>query len=350
MPAAQLDSDELGAYGNGVAVLDFWAEWCKPCQQLNSIFDQLADQYPTMKFAKVDADKHEGITERLQVSAVPTFLFLKDGQVFDKVEGASPAELAEKVAAYHKATPATLPTPAAPAASAPTSQPASQPVDLNTRLHQLINHAPVMVFMKGSPASPSCGFSSKLIKMLQSQGVTSFGHFDIFADDAVRQGLKTYSNWPTYPQLYVEGKLIGGLDIVAAMIEDDEFKDIIPWAKLAPPAQASQSGAATPVPEEELNTRLTKLVNQAPVMVFIKGVPSKPQCGFSAKIVAILDETGLPYESFNILADQTVREGLKTFSNWPTYPQLYAKGKLVGGLDIVRELHEAGELLDALSE
>lgn len=82
----------------------------------------------------------------------------------------------------------------------------------------------------------------------------------------------------------------------------------------------------------------------------MKGLPSAPKCGFSRQIVELLDESGVPYDSFNILEDDDVRQGLKEFSNWPTYPQLYVKGELIGGLDICKELAEDGELVGILKQ
>jgi Grx4 family monothiol glutaredoxin len=82
----------------------------------------------------------------------------------------------------------------------------------------------------------------------------------------------------------------------------------------------------------------------------MKGLPSAPQCGFSRSIIQILDDSGVPYDAFNILEDEEVRQGLKEFSNWPTFPQLYVKGELVGGLDICKELVEEGELADILNQ
>ena len=84
-------------------------------------------------------------------------------------------------------------------------------------------------------------------------------------------------------------------------------------------------------------------------MLFMKGNPAMPQCGFSAAVVGMLKEVGVPFESFNILADPELREGLKEYSSWPTFPQLYVDGKLVGGGDIVRDLHARGELQAALA-
>jgi monothiol glutaredoxin len=95
---------------------------------------------------------------------------------------------------------------------------------------------------------------------------------------------------------------------------------------------------------DELRNRITSTIAKGRVMLFMKGNPAMPQCGFSAAVVSILKETGVPFESFNILADAELREGLKEYSSWPTYPQLYVDNKLVGGADIVRDLHARGEL------
>jgi len=112
------------------------------------------------------------------------------------------------------------------------------------------------------------------------------------------------------------------------------------------PSSAAAAAAAAPGRSgQSLEAYLRQLVNQAPVMLFMKGSPSAPQCGFSNKIVAILRENGIRFSTFNILSDEEVRQGLKEFSKWPTYPQLYVDGKLIGGLDIVKELVEEGELL-----
>jgi monothiol glutaredoxin len=99
---------------------------------------------------------------------------------------------------------------------------------------------------------------------------------------------------------------------------------------------------------DDLKSRIEKTLASNRIMLFMKGSPSMPQCGFSAAVVGILKELKVPFGSFNILADQELREGLKDYSRWPTYPQLYFDGKLVGGCDIVRELHARGELAPLL--
>lgn len=94
----------------------------------------------------------------------------------------------------------------------------------------------------------------------------------------------------------------------------------------------------------ELEARLETLISSAPVMLFMKGSAEEPKCGFSRTIIGILHEAGISFSTFDVLGDEEVRQGLKAYSNWPTYPQLYAQGKLIGGLDVIKELVEAGEL------
>jgi len=91
---------------------------------------------------------------------------------------------------------------------------------------------------------------------------------------------------------------------------------------------------------------IAKAVADHPVILFMKGVPDQPRCGFSSQVVQILDYLGVDYKGVNVLENMDVRQGIKAFSDWPTIPQLYVKGEFVGGCDIVREMYESGELQD----
>jgi monothiol glutaredoxin len=86
------------------------------------------------------------------------------------------------------------------------------------------------------------------------------------------------------------------------------------------------------------------------VVLFMKGTPQFPMCGFSGQVVQILDHVGVAYKGINVLDSDEIRSGIKTYSNWPTIPQLYVKGEFVGGCDIVREMFQAGELQDMFKE
>jgi monothiol glutaredoxin len=96
--------------------------------------------------------------------------------------------------------------------------------------------------------------------------------------------------------------------------------------------------------DQALATRIKGLLEAQRVVLFMKGNKMFPQCGFSAQVLGILKQSGVAFETHNILQDADLRQGLKEYSNWPTYPQLYVDGKLVGGCDIVTEMHQNGEL------
>ena len=100
----------------------------------------------------------------------------------------------------------------------------------------------------------------------------------------------------------------------------------------------------------ECNERISKIVGENDVVLFMKGTPLFPQCGFSNRAVAILDHCNVAFESVDVLQDMEIRQGIKAFSDWPTIPQLYVKGEFVGGSDIMMEMYEAGELQQLMDE
>jgi monothiol glutaredoxin len=100
----------------------------------------------------------------------------------------------------------------------------------------------------------------------------------------------------------------------------------------------------------DVKAEIQKLVSEHPVVLYMKGTPTFPMCGFSAAAVAVLEDIGTKFESVNVLDDQEVREGIKAFSDWPTIPQLYVAGEFIGGADIMRDLHAKGELAGIIAK
>ncbi|MEJ7934583.1 Grx4 family monothiol glutaredoxin [Sphingobium sp. AN558] len=96
--------------------------------------------------------------------------------------------------------------------------------------------------------------------------------------------------------------------------------------------------------------RIAEIVNGHDVVLFMKGTPLFPQCGFSSRAIAILEHLGVAYDTVDVLQDQAVRQGIKAYSDWPTIPQLYVKGEFVGGSDIMMEMYEAGELRQLMTD
>jgi len=308
-------------YDQSLAVVHFMADWATECATITAVLAELAKD-PTLKsvkFHQLAAESLPNVSMKHEIVAVPTVLLFRRGKAVDRVDGVNAAEVTKKVKAHA----------ADPSADIP-SGPAPPKEDLNTKLKRLINTRKCMLFMKGHPDEPKCGFSKQFVAIMKEMNA-EYGTFDILTDDEVRQGLKAYSNWPTYPQLYIDGELIGGLDIVREMIEAGELQSMLPT-------------------KVKLEDRLKALINKAPVLIFMKGDPATPKCGFSRQLMEIMknDATDVKFETFDIFTDEEVRQGLKTYSNWPTYPQVYVKGEFVGGLDIIKEIKEAGELVATL--
>ena len=101
--------------------------------------------------------------------------------------------------------------------------------------------------------------------------------------------------------------------------------------------------------EPAITERIQSEINSQDVVLFMKGTPVFPQCGFSAAVVGVLSHLGVQFRGVNVLEDNDIREGIKTFSDWPTIPQLYVKGEFMGGCDIIREMYETGELMEMLN-
>ena len=107
---------------------------------------------------------------------------------------------------------------------------------------------------------------------------------------------------------------------------------------------------APKAPVHLINQQIKSMVDSSKIFIFMKGTPDYPQCGFSNSVVQIIRRLGKEFNSFDVLSDPTIRQGIKDFSNWPTIPQLYVKGEFVGGCDIIREMYQQGELQQLLQE
>jgi len=314
------DDYKVAIAANNMAVVHFLADWATECDTVKAVLTELGKDpsLAKVKFYELAAESLPEISMKHEIVAVPTVLLFRRGKAIDRVDGVNAAELTKKVKAHAADTFADMDL---GLLEAPKE-------DLDTKLKRLIKAHKCMLFMKGHPDVPKCGFSKQTVAIL-AELKAEYGTFDILTDDEVRQGLKTFSNWPTYPQLYIDGEFVGGLDIIKEMVEAGELQSMIPK-------------------KTSLEDRLKQLVNRAPLLVFMKGDPQTPKCGFSRQLMEILHESKLVFDTFDILEDDEVRQGLKKFSNWPTYPQVYVNGDLIGGLDIIKEIKDSGELVPTL--
>lgn len=209
-------------------VVSFHAPWAAPCAQMATVLSTLASEYPVTEppstiWASINAEELSDISETYDVTAVPFLVLLRNGQVIETVSGSSAVKV--RTAIENNANKdGKAPEPTSPSngeaqvggkpqAEASAVDPEKHKEELFKRLGDLVKAAPVMLFMKGTPGSPQCGFSRQLVGILRDQSV-KYGFFNILADDDVRQGLKEFAEWPTFPQLWIDGELVGGLDIV----------------------------------------------------------------------------------------------------------------------------------------
>ncbi|KAI1064976.1 hypothetical protein LB507_000586 [Fusarium sp. FIESC RH6] len=217
-----------------LVIVSFHAPWAAPCAQMATVLSTLASEYPvteppTTKWVSINAEELSDLSETYDVTAVPFLVLLRNGEVVETVSGSSAVkvrtaiETQAKQSGENAAASGPNGVEANDAAVEEEQDPEKKKEELFKRLGDLVKAAPVMLFMKGTPGSPQCGFSRQLVGLLRDNSV-KYGFFNILADDEVRQGLKEFADWPTYPQLWIDGELVGGLDIVKEeMSNDAEF-------------------------------------------------------------------------------------------------------------------------------
>lgn len=193
-----------------VSVVLFSAEWAEQCTQILDVLTDLSkkpEYAAAIQFLNVPAEELSEVSLKHQIEAVPTVLFIRGGTAIDRIDGVDIASLSIKCQSFVEKN---------------TSGGGDSQTSLNDRLKALINRSKVMIFMKGDRNAPRCGFSKQLIGIVNETKIP-YDTFDILSDEEVRQGLKVYSDWPTYPQVYVNGELIGGLDIIKELIASNEL-------------------------------------------------------------------------------------------------------------------------------
>ncbi|KAI1369520.1 thioredoxin-like protein [Xylaria arbuscula] len=220
-------------------IISFHAPWAAPCAQMATVLKTLAAEYPAngeTSWVSLNAEELSDISETYDVTAVPYLVLQRNDQVLETVSGSSAVKVRTAIEKHAKGSGDSTTTTAAStngaSAAIPTEKtaeeegeeietdPAKAKEELFKRLGELVKAAPVMLFMKGTPSAPQCGFSRQVVALLRERSV-KYGFFNILADDEVRQGLKEFAEWPTYPQLWVDGDLVGGLDIIKEEIDND---------------------------------------------------------------------------------------------------------------------------------
>jgi Grx4 family monothiol glutaredoxin len=275
-----------------------------------------------LTICRLNADHFTDFLTLQNVTAAPTVLFYHQAKLIDRVDGFNQTDLLRKIKIHIDKI-----------SSIPTKIETKSDTDINVekQIKELLRSSPIILFMKGTPADPQCGFSRQACHLLDEHQI-KYNTFDVLSDQNVREQLKKYSNWNTYPQLYVEGELIGGLDIMKQMIENGEFQFKVQQKK------------------KDMNKYLESLIHQAPLMLFIVGTPDAPKCGFTKELISLLHKANIKdYKTFDVLQDEDVLQKLKEYSSWQTYPQIYVNGQFIGGLDVLKQMNEEGILVEALT-
>ncbi|KAK9293915.1 hypothetical protein QLX08_011300 [Tetragonisca angustula] len=195
MSVTNLDSQQ--EYENYVksqdlSVVHFYTPWADQCSQINDVIEEMSKlaEYKGVKFAKLEAEKMPDLSLKVGISAVPTVILIRNDTILDRIDGADPSAIAQKIKRH--------------LSNNDISIDACKPKEkLEERLKKLINQA---------------SYSYK----------ADYQTFDILQDNDVREGLKKFSDWPTYPQLYINGELIGGLDIVKELVDSGELENMLP--------------------------------------------------------------------------------------------------------------------------
>ncbi|CAF3867400.1 unnamed protein product, partial [Rotaria sp. Silwood1] len=248
-----------------------------------------------LAICRLNADHFYDLLNAENVNAAPTVLFYHQAKIIDRVDGFNQNDLIKKIK-LHINTLGVVQT------TEIKSDNDSTTIDVENKIKQLLDSSPIILFMKGTPASPQCGFSRQACHLLDEHKI-KYDYFDVLADENIREQLKKYSNWNICPQLYVGGELIGGLDIMKKMIENGDF---------------------------ELKLQQLNIVQQKDMRKYL--------------------ETNITdYKTFDISQDENVRQKLKEYPSWQTYPQIYVNGQLIGGLDILKQLDEEGTLVQTLT-
>lgn len=223
--------------GDKLVVLFFYMPWMKSCKVLKEVVLALSRSVGKghCNFLQINIERNSKIVKLLGISQVPAFFLVRNGVVIKALAGVDPRQFLKafhecsengiqtKAPHQHRILPATLATDGIDGDEEDNDlldPEEGDEDDICEGLNRLVNAAPVMVFIKGSASHPRCKFSRQMVSILRQHNV-KFGFFDILKDRITREQLKEYSDWPTFPQLYINGQFEGGLDIVKESIQED---------------------------------------------------------------------------------------------------------------------------------
>lgn len=301
----------MNNFGKAIVIV-FYADWYEHSTNLTESIKNLHEIEPILDVLlyKCDAVKVPELANRFKVSSVPCVVVtesLKQPLAIIGNETASAVwiQLEEAVRGYK-------------------NEFEVERERMYAKIKILLEQPGVLLFIKGTPQDPECKFTRQLLEIISGLGIR-FRYYDIIADSDIRHWLRHYNSWPTYPQIYIDGKLLGGLDVLKQKIETNT---------LELPAISRVSD-----PKE----RLTHILEEHKAVLFMDGTPNDDNLAESSKsALEILKNVGIKVSVFNLAVDANLREHLATLSSIPAF---YAGKKLVGGIEVLQELAKNEEQL-----
>lgn len=251
------------------------ASWYEPCAVLkDNIMQEMVKVYKHLVFTWIDCDKMTELVEKYEVDTAPTVLVFHPHKTdVDKIVNPSPESLNESIEKHNEYYKTTLPS---------EKERVFQEIDV------ILSSAPMVAFIKGTPTEPKCKFTRRLLGHFSKLELT-FKSFNILEDERIRQWLKVYSNWQTYPQVYINKQFVGGIDIIDELVEEGEFIDMVPkGCKKLPPVEIFE-----------------EMLSSFDVVVLVEGLPGKDINKSSKDLLDVLDSNSIKY----ITVDYLVCEG-----------------------------------------
>lgn len=276
---------------------------------LQEFFTELISSFPVQVLLVQASPETLGLLSQYSVTKVPTTIFIIGFVEQYRIEGSHIPDLVSQVELLTSSFSSIF-------ESIRNSQ--------YTKLQNILSQYKLAVFAKGTQSAPKSRRSLKIKRILSGYDYT---YFDLNTDPLLAQWLQVYTNLKFLPVYFIDGNLQGSIEELVEQTKTGELFKLL---------------------GQDLNERLKKLTNSSKYLVAMMGSKEEPICGFSKRLIAVLDKYGIDFDSFDISFDGEVCEGLKKFSNWPTYPQVYVDGELIGGYDICCQMDNEGSLKEAL--
>lgn len=298
-----------------------WANWYEPCTVLkDTVVSEMIKVYKNLAFCWIDWDKLADLMEKYEVEIAPTVLIFHPlKQDVDKYINPSPDTLNKEIAKHNEYYKSIMNA---------EKERVFQDIDV------IISSYPLVVFIKGTPAEPKWKFTRRLLAHLNNFELT-FKSFNILEDERIRQWLKIYSNWPTYPQVYINKEFIGGIDVIDQLVEEKEFIEMVPKeCKKLPPIDTFE-----------------EMLSSFDLVVLIDGTPESPSTDSSKALVESLSSNEIKYVSVNYsLLTDDVKTHINTKYNVTEVPYIFIKREGFGNHETLLKCINDGNLETSIPE